>query len=368
LEFCTQIIDKGEAGMSKNLKYLVVKQSITDQIQNGELKQNDKLPSEAEYSEVFNVSGITIRKALSELANEGYIKRIKRKGTFVNGPVTEESSSHLLALILSAEDYFDISYMKIIKGAQSMAAEYNYSLIIEWSSSNLAQEADTIRKMLDMNVDGFIIYPFDPIKSKDNYMLIEEKNIPYVLVDRYNINHPSYFTGSCNYDGAILATKELLQLKHTKIKFAGYHFFLNSEQERYDGYCSVMRQAGFYVENDSLLVNIDYDLLKKQILDHEITALFCCNDRLAIKIMKNLTDRGVRIPQDVSIIGFDDWDSAQNASLGLTTVRQDFNEIGANATHLLMSAIQGRIQGKNAKLLSNVSLIIRESVCVNPYA
>lgn len=354
--------------MNKNLKYLVVKQSIMEQIQNGELKPNDKLPSEEEYSNAFQVSGITIRKALSELANEGYITRIKRKGTFVNGPITEETSSRLIAVVLSAEDYYDISYMKIIKGAQSMAAEYNYSLIVEWSSNILTQEAETIKKMLDRNIDGFIIYPFDPVKSKDNFMLIEQKNIPYVLVDRYNIHHPCYFAGCNNYDGAVIATKELLHLKHTKIKFAGYHFFLHSEQERYDGFCSVMRQAGLDINQDNLLVNIDYELLKKQILDREVTALFCCNDRLAIKIMQKLIDLGIRIPQDVSIIGFDDWDNAQNTLIGLTTVRQNFTEIGANAAHLLISAIQGKIKGNNSKLLSGVSLVIRESVCENPYA
>ncbi len=354
--------------MNKNLKYLVVKQSIMDKIQNGELQPNDKLPSEEEYSKMFNVSGITIRKALTELANEGYLIRTKRKGTFVSSPVSEESSSHLIAIVLSAEDYYDISYMKIIRGAQSMAAEYNYSLIVEWSSNNLVHEAETIRKMLDRNIDGFIIYPFDPIKSKNNYLLIEEKNIPYVLVDRYNINHPCYFAGCSNYDGAVLATRELLKLNHTKIKFAGYHFFLNSEQERFNGYCSVMRQAGLEVTQEDLLINIDYDLLKKQILDREVTALFCCNDRIAIKIIQNLLERGVRIPQDISVIGFDDWDYVQNTTIGLTTVRQNFNEIGANAAHLLIHAIQGKIRGGNTKMLTGVSLVIRESVCQNPYA
>lgn len=354
--------------MSRNFKYLVVKKAIINQIQNGELKPNDKLPSEEEYSEIFNVSGITIRKALTELAEEGYLKRIKRKGTFVNGSSSEESSSHLLALVLSAEDYFDISYMKIIKGAQSMAAEYNYSLIVEWSSNILDQEAETIRKILNKNIEGFIIYPYDPVKSKDNYRLIEQKNIPYVLVDRYNVHHPSYFSGCSNYDGAALATKELLRLKHTKIRFVGYHFFLNSEQERYDGYCSVMRQAGLEVNQNGPLIDIDYDLLKEQIMDREITALFCCNDKLAIKVIQNLTEHGVRIPQDISIIGFDDWDNAQNTSIGLTTVRQNFNEIGSNAAYLLISAIQGKIQGNNTKLLSGVSLIIRDSICPNPYA
>lgn len=354
--------------MNQNLKYLVVKQAILDKIQSGELQPNDKLQSEEEYSKMFNVSGITIRKALSELAGEGYIVRTKRKGTFVNSPVSEEASSHLIAIVFSAEDYYDTSYMKIIKGAQSMAAEYNYSLIVEWSSNNLIHEAETIRKMLDRNIDGFILYPFDPIKSRSNYMLIEEKNIPYVLVDRYDINHPCYFVGCNNYDGAVLATRELLKLNHTKIKFVSYYFFLNSEQERFNGYCSVMRQAGLEVTPENLLSNIDYDLLKKQILDREVTALLCCNDRIAVKIIQNLLERGIKIPQDVSIIGFDDWDYGQNTSIGLSTVRQNFNEIGANAAHLLINAIQGKIHGNNTKMLTGVSLIVRDSICQNPYA
>jgi DNA-binding LacI/PurR family transcriptional regulator len=227
--------------LENELKYEIVKQAILNQIQTGELSPGDKLPSEEEFMKQFNVSGITIRKALTELASEGHIIRIKRKGTFVNEPKSIENPSHLIALILSAEDYYDVSYMKIIKGAQRMAAEFNYSLIVEWSNENLAIELASIQKMLNRNVDGFLIYPFDPIKSIDNYKLIEQKGIPYVLLDRYDVNHPCYFSGCNNYDGAILATGELLRLKHNKIKFAGYHFFLKSEQERFDGYCSAMR-------------------------------------------------------------------------------------------------------------------------------
>jgi DNA-binding LacI/PurR family transcriptional regulator len=286
----------------------------------------------------------------------------------VNEPKSIENPSHLIALILSAEDYYDVSYMKIIKGAQRMAAEFNYSLIVEWSNENLAIELASIQKMLNRNVDGFLIYPFDPNKSIDNYKLIEQKGIPYVLLDRYDVNHPCYFSGCNNYDGAILATGELLRLKHNKIKFAGYHFFLKSEQERFDGYCSAMRQAGLPVTDDNLLTNINYDVLATSIRKHEVTALVCSNDKLAMMIMKQLSDRGIKIPQDVSIMGFDDWDNSHNLSIGLSTVRQAIEEIGSNAANLVINAIQGRVQGGNTKVLSGVSLVIRESTCENSYA
>ncbi|BCJ98010.1 GntR family transcriptional regulator [Anaerocolumna chitinilytica] len=354
--------------MENELKYETVKHAILNQIHTGELHTGDKLPNEEDYMKLFNVSGITIRKALTELANEGYIVRIKRKGSFVNNPKITENQSHLIALILSAEDYYDSSYMKIIKGAQRMAAEFNYSLIVEWSNENLAIEQASIQKMLDRNVDGFLIYPFDPIKSIDNFKLIEQRNIPYVLVDRYNLNRPCYFAGCNNHDGAVLATRELIRLKHTKIKFAGYHFFLNSEQERYDGYCSAMRHAGLPVNDDNLLTSINYDSLAESILRHDITALFCSNDKLAVKVMKQLHERGIRIPQDVSIMGFDDWDNSRDLPVALSTVKQVFEEIGINAANLLINAILGKIQGGNTKVLSGVSLVMRDSTSENPYS
>lgn len=354
--------------MESQPKYETVKLSILNQIQSGELCPGDKLLSEEEYINQFHVSGITIRKALTELANEGYIVRIKRKGSFVSEFKPSENSSHLIALILSAEDNYDVSYMKIIKGAQQMAAEFKYSLIVEWSNENLSVERESIQKMLDRNVDGFLIYPFDPVKSFENYQLIEQENIPYLLIDRYNVDHPCYFSGCNNHDGAFLATRELIRLKHSRIKFASYHYFLHSEQERFDGYCSAMRQAKLPVNKDNLLTDIDYDQLADNILKREITAIFCSNDKLAIKIVKQLLARGIKIPQDVSIIGFDDWDNTNDLPIGLSTVQQFFEEIGSNAANLLINVVQGKIQGKNTKILSGVSLVLRESTCENPYA
>ncbi|MNP10582.1 HTH-type transcriptional repressor CytR [compost metagenome] len=188
------------------------------------------------------------------------------------------------------------------------------------------------------------------------------------MVDRYNVDHPSYFSGCDNYDGAILATRELIRLKHTKIKFASYHFFLHSEQERFAGYCSAMRQAGLTVTDEDLLTRIDYDGLADSILKREVTALFCSNDKIAIEIIGQLTGRGLKIPQDVSIIGFDDWDHSSNLSIGLSTVRQNFEEIGRNAANLLNQVIRGKTHSSNTKILSGVTLVIRESTSENPYA
>lgn len=347
---------------SKAAKYAIVKQSIKQQIEDGTLAVDEKLPTEAEYAVIYNVSTITVRRALAELAEEGYIKRLKHKGTFVTSPVSAEPASRLIALILYSEDHNDSSYIQIIRGAQTMASAFDYSLIVEWIDTDPVQEAGAIRKMLNLNVEGLLLYSFDPAKSIESYRYLEERKIPFVLLDRYDPGYTCYYSGCNNYDGGAMAARLLLEYGHKKIWFAGYLFFLQSEQERYDGFCSMMRKAGHAISEESLIMNIDYDALAGQIRAGEVTAIFCCNDRLAVKMIRNLRERGLRIPEDVSVMGFDDWTASPDVARELTTVRQDFTEIGANTAYLLLSLLQGKFTGNPVKILSDVSLVVRSTV------
>ncbi len=131
---------------TKAAKYMVVKQSIKQQIENGTLAVNDRLPSETEYAQIYQVSTITIRRALTELAKEGYIKRLKHKGTFVTSATDICATSHLIALLLYSEDRNDNSYIQIIRGAQTKASSMGYSLIVEWIDADAEQESLAIQK------------------------------------------------------------------------------------------------------------------------------------------------------------------------------------------------------------------------------
>ena len=354
--------------MSNSPKYEKIKQEIYQQIQNKTLLPGRKLASEGEYAQLYGVSTITVRKALSELADEGHIRRIKGKGSFVEDPSNATGSSRLIALVISSEYYQDTSVLRIIKGAQKALSDHDYALIVEWNEDGLAAELAIIQKMIAQKVAGFLIYPFDPVPSVANYQLIERHGLPYVLIDRYDPNHRTCFAGCDNYNGAILATKELIRLKHTKIRFACLHFFLSSEQERYDGYCNAMRQAGLNARPQGPLANIDYDSLAEEISARKTTAIVCCNDKLAIQAIRSLTARGIRVPEDVSIFGFDDWIGSAQSPVSLSTLRQRFEEEGGNASILLINAIQGRFDGNDVKMLSGVELVLRDSVCENLWA
>lgn len=127
-----------------------------------------------------------------------------------------------------------------------------------------------------------------------------------------------------------------------------------------------MREAGYRISRENLIMDIDYEQLAAQIRAGEVTALFCCNDRLAVKTIRSLRERGLRIPEDVSVMGFDDWSASPDVARELTTVRQDFTEIGANTAYLLLSLLQGRFAGNPVKILADVSLVVRSSVGDNP--
>lgn len=353
--------------MSNIPKYKQVYEYILNQINEGRILPNDKLLSEEEYSNIFGVSMITIRKAMSELAADNIIHRIKGKGSFVSDPIKSNYPvySNLIALILSADTYKDTSYLQIIQGAQKTAADMQYSLIVEWGDQSCNREKEIIQKMISQKVDGIMIYPFDPIESQPYFDLITKEGIPYLLIDRYNPKFPSLYVGSNNFEGGSIATQKLLELGHTRIKFIGYHFFLSSERERYAGYCSAMCQADLYPDNTNLIINVNYNELAQQIRSGLVTALCCSNDRIALNTIRALMNKGIKIPEQVSIIGFDDWKDNNASPVRLTTIKQNFEMLGSLSSSILISAAHGKTPTNNAKMLLGVELIIRDTICEN---
>ncbi len=344
-------------------KYKQVKEKILQSIQNNEILPADKLPNEEEFAAVYGVSAITIRKALQELAGEGYIQRVKGKGSFVQE--RKQSTSNLIAMIFTAEDYMDVSYLHIIQGAQKRLSEYGYSMIVEWHDKDANSMQEVLQKHRELNVAGFLIYPYDPSNIQPHLEQLNHDGIPFVLLDRYNLEFPTHYAGCDNVDGGYMATKLLLDKGHSKIQFAGYYSFLSSEQERFYGFCSAMLKAGYSVSPDSMIGITDCDAIAKRVKRGDLTALVCCNDRMAYKMIENLAEQGIQVPRDISIVGFDDWVYHGSGQVGLTTIKQDFEQLGKLAVNLLKGVLENESKGVYVKVLSGVSVVLRDSISEN---
>ena len=352
--------------MKKITKYQAVKNYILTRIKSGEYLPGRRIPNEKELSEALGVSSITVRKAMSELAGEGLITRIKGKGSYISQPAESGGDAapagRLIAFLLSCQDINDSSLMKIMIGIQRCLSTEGYSLIVENPGDDPVKELQIIKRLMENQVAGFIIFSANPELSLENYVYLRSRNIPFVLIDRWAENFPSNSVACNNHDGAYSAIEYLIGLKHKRIGFAFDKPYLSSEKERYEGYCDAMRFASLKTDSSMLFKNeaADFARMKNAIKNREITAVFAVNDLRGLGLVNQLTDQGIRIPEDVSVMGFDDYETSRMAKVSLSTVRQHFEEEGYYSARLLLDIMAGS-QLQYSRILIGTQLVIRSS-------
>ena len=345
-------------------KYELVKQYVLSWIQEKSLHVNDKLPGENELAERCGVSIITARKALADLVNEGYIYRIKGKGTFValSPGDGERQRLRLIAFLIPVGESSDSAFMKMLRGAQACCSARGYSIVIEVSNDCLDLEHELIEGTLSSNMAGLILYSLDPEKALPQFVHLREKGLPCVLLDRYSDQLPMNVATSNNIDGAYQATEHLIRMGHRKILFAAHLYPIKTEQLRRRGYQLVLHAYGIVVKPELCVVNSDdhFPMICQMIRRGEVTAVVCVHDYLAIRLLDYLSRHGISVPGDVSLIGFDGTQAGEYVSPPLTSVYQDFYAMGEAAGRILTDLLAQPGGGVRQELLP-VRLIVRAS-------
>ncbi len=353
--------------MAEGMKYETIRDRIRQQIAEGSLAPGTRLKTELEMAAEYGVSAITVRRALADLVAGGQVVRRRGAGTFVSRPGEgageKKEKQKQIAMLLTQESYSVSSLVRIMAGAQKALTQRGSTMLIDWNSRNPRVSADSIRRMLRQGSDAFLIYPYDPKQNRDEFRLIREAGKPYVLLDRRDAFMPSLYVGSANFDGGMLAAGALMEHGHRRICFLAHLFFLSSEQERYAGFCAGLRAAGIRPGEDSLMEKPDFDALERAVRAGKVTAVFCVSDRIAEKAIISLTERGIRVPEDVSVIGFDDSIYNPGCPVPLTTVRQNFEMIGQRSAELALLALDSRNAPlENTQVQVGVELVSRASV------
>ncbi|WP_331459282.1 LacI family DNA-binding transcriptional regulator [Paenibacillus sp. FJAT-27812] len=214
-------------------------------------------------------------------------------------------------------------------------------------------------------VDGMFI--LSPIHEERYVEELTRKNIPFVMIDNQQENSTVPSVQVDNFRGGYEATKHLIDLGHTDIvHISGPPHFLSSK-ERIRGYLTAMEEAGLAsrIEQGNFDINSGYEIAERWIKTTSLpTAVFVADDLIAFGVMDALKNKGFRIPQDLSVIGFDDQLFADQFRPALTTVRQPVELIGSHAIELLlkrMENIHAPVSQEPLKL--QPELIIRQSTC-----
>lgn len=254
-------------------------------------------------------------------------------------------------------------FPELTRGAEDMAHDLGYNLIICNTDDDIAKERQYMDILKKKMVDGII---FTASSAESSISHISKNDPPMVLVDR-DVELPN-LKGRIvvdNITGGYIATKHLIDKGCKKIGIITGSKTSLPSIHRYEGYLKALKEANMEIREDicrfgSFKSEYGYEVVM-DILDKEtdVDGIFCASDMIAIGAMKGIKEKGLNIPDDIKIVGFDDIYISGYLNPGLTTVRQPIYSIGAEAAKLLIESIENK--SEKATVMLKTELVIRES-------
>ena len=250
-------------------------------------------------------------------------------------------------------------YSRVLEGIETELAVNNYNLILQIITES---NKDELPKMLrEQQVDGLILVG----TFKDGYLnRILDSGINIVMIDPHKIIKDCCKILIDNEHGAFQAIKYLIDRGHRRIGFISGDLSRLSFQQRYDGYKKALKLNTISLDKNIVhtggLEN-GYEQVKYLIEEHNVRCIFSANDLNAIYGYKAINELNLKVPDDVSIVGFDDIDMARMSSPPLTTVRVYKEELGSIAVRILLKLVQGEAEN-NTTTIVPTRFVERESV------
>jgi LacI family transcriptional regulator len=270
-------------------------------------------------------------------------------------------TSRMLGLIVT--DCTDPFYARLIRAVEDTAAEEGYGVILCNSAEADEREARAIKLMLESRVDGLLITPVQGASSHIELL----KSIPFVLLGRRFAQLETSYVSTDNEVGAYQATAHLLSLGHRRVAHVTGRPEISSVAERTEGFSRALKELGL---EGQVIFGLDRDLQGGQLAAQQLltaanppTAVFVYNDLMALGILHTARDLGVKIPEELSVVGFDNIELAAYFDVPLTTVAQPIAEIGCQGTTALLKLLDGSGPAGIQRLLPP-QLIVRASTAV----
>lgn len=339
--------------------YKQIMNNLKKQILSGQLPTNSQLPTENELSETYQVSRITSKRALSELEQAGLINRTRGKGSFVKDTAIHDSQqepnkSYRILFLLPF--IHDLSLGDFTKGLLPIA-QNNQIEVVMGSPEFFLQK--TANELMSEYV-GLIYYAENDDPYLDLLVELSLNKFPVVSLDKkiFELDFPT--VSSDNVAGGKLAAQSLINQGHTQIAYVfGQETHPQTVRDRYIGYLTALNSAKLNFQTSSINSNTTIKDLLNYVKETKVTALVCENDLIAIEAMHSLKQEGYLIPEDFSIVGFDNIQTANFVEPPLTTIAQDFEKIGQIAGQTLIEWIENKQRPKDVKV--PVHLIKRKS-------
>jgi len=330
-------------------------------------------PSIEDVAKIAGVSTATVSRVINNFGSVKESNRIKVLET-VNklkyrpnisaSRLASSSSVNSIGLVMPLyDDMFGSNFfIELMKGIRSVLLKKRRDLILLYD--NLYENSDNFfTRVLNKTYIGGLIMQLGEIKINPT---LKKSEVPYVVMDSYFADPRVNCIYVKNKEGAYGAVGHLIELGHRRIATIHGPTYLQSGIDRLQGYRQALRDNGLAMDealilNGTFNKNVAYEKMKELLnLKNPPTAVFTASDEMALGAIKAIKEKGLGIPKDISIIGFDDNPLCVEISPQLTTVRQPISEMGRLCAETIISLVDGH-EKSCAKNILETKLIIRDS-------
>ncbi|MEC0125424.1 LacI family DNA-binding transcriptional regulator [Paenibacillus pabuli] len=322
-----------------------------------------------------NVSAMTVSKVINQTGRISPATRervqqvIEELGYIPNSNARSLVLQRTQMLSLLITDITNPFYTTLARGAEDAANQRGYRLLFSNSDEDYDKEKNYVETILSTRVDGVLFAPAGD-RSLNHLKQLQERNIPFVILDRTVPGIISDVIAGDSRDGALQLIRYLTKLGHRCIALVNGSSEVSTARLREEGYMEGIREADLPFDTGLILrtgyrdfsdeVGID-QLLAHQ---HKPTAIFAANNMLAIGVIRLLRKRGLRVPEDISVVCFDDLDLASAFDPFLTVAAQPAYDFGAIGMQMLIDRIEGKAPEEPQTVIMPSELCIRASASV----
>lgn len=315
------------------------------------------------------VSAMTVSRVIN---NSGYISQETRErveqaiaelGYVPNALARSLRFKQTKTLALVLTDITNPFFTTIARGVEDIASEQGFSVIFCNTDESKDDESEYLNVLVQKQVDGMLLVP--AVSSPDSAAFLHERGVPFVVLDR-RIPGVSVDIVRCDSEqGAYQLVWHLLDLGHRRIAILSGPAAVTTAADRVIGYRRALAEAGISREAvyyGAFTVEGGYQMARQALaVAPRPTALFAANNFIAIGALRALREAGLRVPEDMSVVAFDDLPPAIVIDPFLTVVGQPAYDMGCQATLLLLDRLAGKGKAEPQEIILPTELVVRES-------
>jgi LacI family transcriptional regulator len=329
------------------------------------------LPTINDVAKRAGVSAVTVSRVINNASNVRPTTRDKvelaiRELGYVPSVAARSlrlKRTRTLALILP--DITNTFWTTIARGVEDAAQRRDYSVFLCNTDEDEVKQRRYLDFVVGQRVDGVIIAPHD---SDARYLAqLRDRNIPTVVIDRHIEGWGVDSVLGDSLSGAMALVQHLISLGHERIAMLSGPASASTAEDRVAGYCIALAEAGIPVES-GLVKRGEFRIASGEEMTHQLfdaglgpTAIFAANNAIAMGVIDALERRGLRIPQDVALVSFDDFPNVSHLFPFLTVVAQPAYDMGINAAQLLLSRLDSEVELQPRQVVLPTRLIVRHS-------